>query len=307
MNRIVSGKAHIGRVGYAILGYLFRFFTYLGDANRLRKQKYSTDDITILKDIPYANKKGRGYLLDLYQRKNCESIDPVIVVIHGGGLLYGYKELNRNSNMELARKGYTVIALSYPLAPKHSFYEILNACQEALTFVCQSGNKYHYDSSKLYLVGDSAGGLLAYHLALLNKRKDKSDFFSNEHTFPIHAIALISPMSHAAREDSLGIVSRNVIQKRDKALKCYSLLKDSRKLFSSETLVPMYIFTSDKDFIKQDAIELKKKNEEVQNDFCFDLYHSEDYPLNHVFPICYPKYKESQEVFSKIDQFFKKH
>ena len=281
------------------MGYTVRFITTILDESRLKKQKDDHKDLDIIKDIPYADKSDKDYLLDIYQKKGEIKDERVIFFIHGGGLVYGRKEINRFACMQLARKGYKVVSISYPLAPKADIRMILDACFQALDFITSHASEYHLDINHISLLGDSAGGLLAYHMALKNVKDFKK--------YHITSIGLISPMSHIQRDDKLKLVYKNAIKKKNRDDKDYQFLLDSRKLFSSEWKIPMIIFTSDKDFCYGDASDIKECCKKYGYDHQFYCFESKNYPLTHVFPVSYPQYKESQEVFFLLDNFFKSH
>ena len=60
--------------------------------------------------------------LDVYRPKAAEGKTiPVIVSIHGGGWVYGDKELYQFYCMSLAQRGFAVVNFTYRLAPGHKF------------------------------------------------------------------------------------------------------------------------------------------------------------------------------------------
>lgn len=61
------------------------------DLKTLAKQEIP-DGIKEFSGIPYVDDGHRGYLLDIYYPENAAGKLPLIIDIHGGGFLYGYKE-----------------------------------------------------------------------------------------------------------------------------------------------------------------------------------------------------------------------
>jgi hypothetical protein len=72
-----------------------------------------------------------------------------------------------------------------------------------------------------------------------------------------------------------------------------------------ESMVPAIITTSDLDMIKPDPKILDEiyTKEEVRHIYLD--YSSKEHKLEHVFPILYPHYQESQEIFNQADELFK--
>ena len=66
------------------------------DNKRIASQT-PTPGIKAICDIPYINDGERAHLLDIYYPESTKETDrlPVIIDIHGGGWLYGYKEINK--------------------------------------------------------------------------------------------------------------------------------------------------------------------------------------------------------------------
>ena len=58
-------------------------------------------------------------VLDVYRPKDAHGRLPVIVSIHGGGWVYGNKEIMQFYCMSLAEKGFAVVNFNYRLAPYH--------------------------------------------------------------------------------------------------------------------------------------------------------------------------------------------
>ena len=66
------------------------------DKARLSKQR-PADGIDGRFDIPYINDGETEHLLDVYFPENTKENLPAIIDIHGGGWMYGNKELNKTT------------------------------------------------------------------------------------------------------------------------------------------------------------------------------------------------------------------
>ena len=72
-------------------------------------------------NIAYDNKDSKWNLLDVYRPKDRSDLLPVIISVHGGGWVYGDKEVYQFYCMELAKEGFAVVNFSYRLAPEYKF------------------------------------------------------------------------------------------------------------------------------------------------------------------------------------------
>ena len=71
-------------------------------------------DLHIVTDIPYRNHENIPLAMDVYRLKNDgKEAMPVILMVHGGGLLVGSRKMTRIVCEALARAGYLVIAPQY--------------------------------------------------------------------------------------------------------------------------------------------------------------------------------------------------
>ena len=99
--------------------------------------------------------------LDVYRPKAAEGKTiPVIVSIHGGGWVYGDKELYQFYCMSLAQRGFAVVNFTYRLAPGHKFPAQLEDTNMVMEWVFAHAGEYGLDTRNIFMVGDSAGAHL---------------------------------------------------------------------------------------------------------------------------------------------------
>lgn len=77
------------------------------------------DNITRVEDISYGPHKMN--VLDVYIPQSAETKLPVNVSVHGGGWVYGDKELYSHYCMSLAQRGFVVVNFTYRLSPESKF------------------------------------------------------------------------------------------------------------------------------------------------------------------------------------------
>lgn len=88
---------------------------------------------------------------------------PVIVYIHGGGLVWGSREDIKSEQVEFyLNAGFNVFSIDYRLAPETKLPEIKTDIEDALKWLKEDGVKqFDYNPDKIAVIGGSAGGYLA--------------------------------------------------------------------------------------------------------------------------------------------------
>ncbi|MDC7288181.1 alpha/beta hydrolase [Blautia schinkii] len=138
-----------------------RIFCAIGDRKR-DKNLTAPKGVTAVKNIPYAD-GGKFNLLDIYYPQNTDGVLPAIVIVHGGGYVYGTKEAYFHYGMFLARQGFTVVNFNYHLAPEHKFPTQLKEINMVLEWMEKNFSRYHINPDQVFLAGDSAGAQIASH------------------------------------------------------------------------------------------------------------------------------------------------
>ena len=134
------------------------------------------ENVTRFTDIPYGpfpeNK------LDVYCPEGAEGPLPTIVSIHGGGWFYGSKALYSHYCLRMAARGFTVVNFDYRLAPEYKYPAPLEDCCNVLKWILEQGDQYPIDRDNLFLVGDSAGGQLAFQLLTMMTNEKYNGLFA---------------------------------------------------------------------------------------------------------------------------------
>ncbi len=118
-----------------------------------------------VENLPYRS-SGDAYamercLLDVYYPED-ETVCPVVVWFHGGGLTSGHKSIPD----KLKNSGLVVIAANYRLLPQATLPECIDDAAAAVAWAFRKVEKYGGDSSKIFVSGHSAGGYLANMVGL---------------------------------------------------------------------------------------------------------------------------------------------
>ena len=141
----------------------------LGAGINDRKRNNATEHpkgVVFHKDIAYSG-FGKYSLLNVYYPEGAEGPLPTIVSIHGGGYVYGSKEVYHHYCADLARRGFAVVNFNYRLAPKWKFPAPLEDTNKVMQWLIARAKQYHMDPERIFIVGDSAGAQLASQYAAI--------------------------------------------------------------------------------------------------------------------------------------------
>ena len=133
-------------------------------------------DTTQCRNISYGS-HGKWNLLDVYYPNGTTHPLPTIVSIHGGGYVYGNKEIYRRYGMDMARRGFAFVNFNYRLAPKWRFPAPLWDTNSVMEWICKNAVRYHLDPTRIILVGDSAGAQLASQYAAIATNPEYASTF----------------------------------------------------------------------------------------------------------------------------------
>jgi acetyl esterase/lipase len=148
------------------------------------------DDIELLTSIPYHG----DLTLDLYRAREWSHTAPVLVYMHGGSWRGGDPHTaGRAMFHALARSGWAVATIRYPLSPEATFPDHLIGVKRALAWIRSEGHVLGLDPDRIAIGGGSAGGHLASLAALTANRPELQPGFEDADTsvkgcIPMYAI-----------------------------------------------------------------------------------------------------------------------
>lgn len=248
--------------------------------------------------------------LDLYRPKErtAEKL-PVIVSIHGGGWVYGDKERYQYYCMSLVKHGFAVVNFTYRLAPEFLFPAALEDTNLVAEWIMKHAEEYQLDTEHIFGVGDSAGAhmLGLYASICTNPEYAKQYDFQIPEGFAWKAVALncgayqITISGDA--QDFTGQLMSELLPEKGSA---EELKKINVIDHVSEAFPPVFLMTSNGDFLKADAPLLMKKLMECQVPHMFHFYGDKDTMLYHVFHLNM-KTEIAEECNKEECDFFKRY
>lgn len=130
----------------------------------LAEARATLDTFPMLQNPPQPVEKVESLSIDgvplrIYTPKNANG--SAILYTHGGGWIGGHLDICDEPVRAIANEtGAVVVATTYPLAPEARFPAQVNHVFSALQWLVSNAGGLGLDSSRLALVGDSAGGQL---------------------------------------------------------------------------------------------------------------------------------------------------
>lgn len=247
------------------------------------------DDVERFNDIQYGPDL-KWNMLDVYRPKGEAGKLPVIVSVHGGGWVYGDKELYQFYCMSLAQRKFAVINFTYRLAPEVKYPAPLEDTNMVLEWMYENQEKYLLDMENVFMVGDSAGGHLAglYAAICTNPEYAAKYGFKVPGGFVPKALGL-----NCGAYVPLGEVPVVGGSQDEELMGDFLPEKGSAREISlinvpdhvTLDFPPVYLMTCVGDFCKPQAPLLEKVLKEKQVYHEYVIYGDEENPLYHVFHV----------------------
>ncbi|MFK7733411.1 MAG: alpha/beta hydrolase [Pseudomonadales bacterium] len=139
---------------------LFLFFANWGDEQPRAESVISA----LYTHAAYADQKDQ---LDIYispssaEDTNASALKPVLVFIHGGGLMIGDKSDFKQLGHKFASNGYTTVLVNHRLSPGVSHPSHIEDIATAFAWVHSNITSYGGDPERVFVSGHSSGGYLA--------------------------------------------------------------------------------------------------------------------------------------------------
>ena len=122
---------------------------------------HASNQFQAFPNITYLVANNYEAKLDVYKRRDTAAPQPVLIWIHGGGWTGGTKEAAALSILPWIEMGFDVVNVEYRLAKVSLAPAAVEDCLCALRWVAQQAKTYGFDTNRIIVSGDSAGGHLA--------------------------------------------------------------------------------------------------------------------------------------------------
>ena len=284
-----------------------------GKSDRQKNQGLTTPETIERFDNYRYGPDSKWNTLDVYRPRN-SSVQklPVIIDVHGGGWVYGDKEVYQYYCMDLATRGFAVVNFTYRLAPSFRFPAALEDLNQVVQFVLEQQEKFGFDVNHIFLVGDSAGAHMAsIYSAICTNADYAAKFpFKVPERFKPNALVLNCGVYDASAElkkkglnltkllfrDLLG-TKRITEQQIEWITPVYHITKDYPEVF---------VMTAEGDFLKEQPNYLLPVLDEKGIPYQFRKYGTAENPLGQVFE-CDLRLREAAVCTDEEAAFLKEH
>lgn len=245
------------------------------------------EDVERWDNIVYGKLDRKAQVLDVYRPRQAEDEDlPVIISVHGGGWVYGDKERYQYYCMSLAQRGFAVVNFTYRLAPEYKFPAPLEDLNLVCKWVMKRAGRYHFDTERIFAVGDSAGAniLGLYAGICTNPDYAKEYDFQIPEGFALTAVGLNCGVYTIDKNDPTQAMTLELMkdflpeQGTEEELKKLNVLN-----WITDVYPPVFCMTAVNDFLKPQALALVEKLTENQVPFVYRVFGDKVNQLGHVF------------------------
>lgn len=266
------------------------------------------DDVERKNNISYGPHR-KYHLMDIYYPKQRTGKLPVIISVHGGGWVYGTKEVYQFYGMSLAQRGFAVVNFNYRLAPRYQYPSQLEDTNNVICWIYDHAEDYGLDLGNIFMVGDSAGAhmLSLYSCICTNPEYAKQYNFHVPEGFLPKAIALNCGVydihkAMAGNQQMEGLM-KDFLGKRNypSGLETINVIRYVTKDFP-----PVYLMTAEADFLKDQAPDMEEKLKEFGIPYEYKLYGDEQNQLQHVFH-CNMRLADARECNTAECNFFRNY
>jgi len=281
------------------------------DVKRLKACPPDPSGLVTHCDIPYLDGGHKLHLLDVYYPEGTIKPLPVIIDVHGGGWVYGDKEINKPYCLTLARAGFVVVNISYRLVPEVCFIDALKDIFAALKWIENNIANYFGDLNNVFITGDSAGGHLVGETLSAVTDPEISALYGVSSGLSFRAACLMCPVVnlesyHTKTWIPLIKYLHKVLVGQDYKTSPY-LKHLSLKNNKIEKFPPLFIITNDGDFLKKQILGFVKECAARGVNYQLNYQQQENCAnkLMHVSAMARPDFEESKETNNAMLDFFR--
>jgi acetyl esterase/lipase len=146
---------------------LFLFFISISSFGQVQDTVKYPKTYTAQKDVVYSKVGDWEGKLDIYHPIDSTKLSPLVINIHGGGWNHGTKEQQTGFG-SFFKNHYAVANIEYRLVHQGKAPCAIEDIRCALLYLVNNAKSFHIDTSKIVIMGSSAGGHLALMAGLQN-------------------------------------------------------------------------------------------------------------------------------------------
>lgn len=265
------------------------------------------EGVSVFHNLQYIKDNDPAHRLDLYCPRTAAIPTPVIVNVHGGGLIMGNKEFNRHFCLDLSKSGFLVFSVEYRLCPEATVFQQLDDIFAAMNYIYDMLPQIRAELGRCYLVGDSAGAMLSLYAAAIQRNPKLAMAAGVQPScLEIRAMALISGMFYTVRKDSIGLLLPKAFYGEDYKKHPFYPYLDPEHPEVTSSLPSCMLITSHCDNLRNYTYKMAVA---IRNGgtSCYLRDFGKLPSLTHAFSVFKPELPESQEAIDDIASYLKSH
>ncbi len=256
-------------------------------------------------DVRYETGGGHSLMTDIVFPKEVQAGEklPILVIIHGGALVFGDRKLNQGFRIKMAELGYLVYSLEYRLLIETDFFGEMSDICHGLQFVKETAAKYHGDTDRIYVVGESAGALLSLYAAAMTGSeliRDRIGVFCPD--LSIRGLVFSSGMLYTTRIDYIAAIYKKDLYGERRKDKEFMKLMNPENPQVMQSLPGICLTSGYGDFLRKVSLRYAKALEKAGHpSLLLDYDNGEKLP--HAFVTLRPSLKESEDAVERIHEW----
>lgn len=267
------------------------------------------DGVEEYSNISYSNDKLDAHRLDIFRPKGRENETlPVIIDVHGGGMILGNKEFNRYFNAQLSAMGFLVFSTEFRLVPEYQVYDQFADLAAAMDCIEQLIPQYNGDPDHVYVVGDSGGAYLIVYTVAMQRCKALADAAHvKPSTLNINALGLISGMFYTTKFDQIGLFLPKYFYGKDYKKSAFAPYVNPEHPDIITSLPPCYLITSRNDNLQHYTLNFEKALAKHHMPHELINYQEKNEKLTHAFSVFEPFMDESVDAMNSMVDFLRRY
>ena len=263
------------------------------------------DSVLEYLDVPFPGAGGAPLEVDIFRARTPDLRPlPVVVMIHGGGLVVGTRKMSRTFCENLAARGFLVFAPEYRRLTEADVFQEIGDVTAAFSFISDQLSEYGGDPDRVAVISESAGSFLSvYAVAAIGSPVLRDLFGLQDISLHIRALACFSGLFYTARRDPVGLVYARNLYGKERKDASFIRYMDPECPEVMEHLPPVFLAGSDADFLKGNtkhyATALRRAGHP-----CELIYYEDQKNLTHAFPALKPDLPESRNVLDRLLEWF---
>lgn len=265
-------------------------------------------EIEEILNVPYSDDGQTAHRMDIFRpKKRKNEILPVIINVHGGGLMLGSKEFNRYYCAKLSSMGFLVFSVEFRLIPEVQVYDQFADLTAAMNCIQTRIPEYHGDSNHVYMVADSGGAHTVLYTVAMQKCKALAKVAGiTPASLKVHAIGFISGMFYTTKFDKIGLFLPKYLYGKNYKHSAFAPYTNPDHPDIVKALPPCYLVTSHNDMLRHYTLNFEKALTR------YNIVHQlTDYPPNqkmtHAFSVFEPFDKDSIREMQNMILFLRKY